>query len=60
MAVTVDECGVCLCPGVPELLDTLAARDELLLGLVTGNIENTAPIKLEAVGIAPDMYRVGG
>jgi phosphoglycolate phosphatase-like HAD superfamily hydrolase len=60
MAVTVDECGVCLCPGVPELLDALAARDELLLGLVTGNIENTAPIKLEAVGIAPNMFRVGG
>jgi phosphoglycolate phosphatase len=60
MAVTVHECGVSLCPGVPELLGALATRDELLLGLVTGNMENTAPIKLNAVGIAPDLFRVGG
>jgi phosphoglycolate phosphatase len=60
MAVTVVERRVSLCPGVPALLDALAARDDVLLGLVTGNMENTAPIKLRAAGLNPDLFRVGG
>ena len=32
----------------------------MLLGLVTGNMENTAPIKLRAAGINPGLFRVGG
>jgi phosphoglycolate phosphatase len=60
MAVTVVERQVSLCPGVLDLLNTLATRDDVLLGLVTGNLENTAPIKLDAVGIAPKLFRVGG
>jgi phosphoglycolate phosphatase-like HAD superfamily hydrolase len=34
-------------PGVRELLDVLAARDDVFLGLVTGNFEEGARIKLE-------------
>jgi phosphoglycolate phosphatase-like HAD superfamily hydrolase len=34
-------------PGVRELLDALAARDDVFLGLVTGNFEEGARIKLE-------------
>jgi phosphoglycolate phosphatase len=34
-------------PGVRELLDTLSARDDVFLGLVTGNFEEGARIKLE-------------
>jgi phosphoglycolate phosphatase-like HAD superfamily hydrolase len=49
-----------LCPGVPSLLDALAAHDDVLLGLVTGNLETTAPIKLQAVGIDAGLFRVGG
>jgi len=60
MALTVVERQVSLCPGVPALLDALAARDNVMLGLVTGNMENTAPIKLRAAGINPDLFRVGG
>jgi phosphoglycolate phosphatase-like HAD superfamily hydrolase len=60
MMVTVLERPVSVCPGVPALLDALAACDDVLLGLVTGNMENTAPIKLRAVGISPDLFRVGG
>jgi phosphoglycolate phosphatase len=38
-------------PGVPRLLEELAARDGLLLSLVTGNIEPVARMKLRAAGI---------
>jgi phosphoglycolate phosphatase-like HAD superfamily hydrolase len=60
MEVTVGERQMRLCPGVPALLDALNARDDVMLGLVTGNLENTAPIKLRAVGIDPGFFRVGG
>jgi phosphoglycolate phosphatase-like HAD superfamily hydrolase len=38
-------------PGVPELLAALAERPEVLLSLVTGNIEPVARMKLRAAGI---------
>lgn len=38
-------------PGVPELLDALAAREGVVLSLVTGNLEPVARIKLRAAGI---------
>jgi phosphoglycolate phosphatase len=38
-------------PGVRELLHVLSARSEVRLGLVTGNIESCARIKLEACGL---------
>lgn len=60
MATTVIECQVQACPGVPALLKALNARERVLLGLVTGNLENTAPIKLRAAGIDPDLFRTGG
>jgi phosphoglycolate phosphatase-like HAD superfamily hydrolase len=60
MEITVGERQVRLCPGVPELLKVLSARDDVMLGLVTGNLENTAPIKLRTVGIDPGLFRVGG
>ncbi len=34
-------------PGVPELLDALEAHDDVFLGLLTGNFESGARIKLE-------------
>jgi len=46
-------------PGVPELLDILASRSNVILGLLTGNIEPGARAKLEAVGINPARFRVG-
>jgi phosphoglycolate phosphatase len=60
MTVTVIERGVRPCPGVPTLLDALAARDDVLLGLVTGNLEHTSPVKLRAAGIDPGLFRCGG
>ncbi len=40
-----------LLPGLPALLDALAARDDLVLGLLTGNFERGAQIKLSRFGI---------
>jgi len=44
--------------GVVEILDLLEARDDVVLGLLTGNIEPGARIKLRAAGINPDRFRV--
>ena len=44
--------------GVPEILDALEARDDVVLGLLTGNIAPGARIKLTAAGIDPDRFRV--
>lgn len=45
-----------LLPGVARLLETLAAEDEFLLGVVTGNIESAAWLKLGYTGIAPYFW----
>ncbi len=47
------------CEGVEELLQELNQRDDVLLGIVTGNNHLTAPMKLEAAGIDPAQFRVG-
>jgi phosphoglycolate phosphatase-like HAD superfamily hydrolase len=48
-----------LLPGVHALLDALDARDDVMLGLLTGNIEPGASLKLRAVNIAPERFVVG-
>ena len=40
-------------PGVRALIDHLAAQATVQLALLTGNLEETAYLKLEAVGLAP-------
>ena len=44
--------------GVRELLDELEAREEVVLGLLTGNIENGARAKLGAAAIDIERFRV--
>ena len=44
-------------PGVAELLDALEARDDVLLGLLTGNLEGGARAKLAAAGVDFDRFR---
>jgi phosphoglycolate phosphatase len=46
-------------PGVRELVDALAARGDVVLGLLTGNLAAGARAKLAAAGIDPDQFRVG-
>jgi phosphoglycolate phosphatase-like HAD superfamily hydrolase len=45
-------------PGVPEVLDVLEARDDVVLGLLTGNLEAGAATKLGAAGIDIGRFRV--
>lgn len=44
--------------GVRELLDALEAQQEVVLGLLTGNIQQGANAKLTAAGIDPARFRV--
>ena len=46
-------------PGVPELLDRLEARADAVLGLLTGNLERGAALKLRSGGLDPGRFRVG-
>jgi phosphoglycolate phosphatase len=48
-----------LMPGVRDLLDALAARSDVILGLLTGNLVAGAHAKLSAAGIDPSIFRVG-
>lgn len=46
-------------PGIAPLLDALEARDDVLLGLLTGNVHAGAFAKLDAVGLAHHRFRIG-
>jgi len=48
-----------LLDGVEVLLTALEARDDVILGLLTGNVEPGARAKLRAVGLDPDRFTVG-
>lgn len=45
--------------GVSELLDHLEARDDTVIGLLTGNLWDGAQLKLRAAGLAPERFVVG-
>ncbi len=45
--------------GVRELIDAVEARDDLVVGLLTGNVEQGAQRKLRAAAIAPSRFRIG-
>lgn len=44
--------------GVGELLALLGARNDAVVGLLTGNVEQGATLKLRAAGIDPAQFRV--
>jgi phosphoglycolate phosphatase len=46
-------------PGVVALLDELQTRDDVLVGLLTGNVREGAMAKLRAVGLSPERFKVG-
>lgn len=46
------------CPGVPDLLTALEQRDDMVIGLLTGNYPETGAIKLRACGIDPDRFPI--
>ncbi|XP_021746486.1 uncharacterized protein LOC110712348 isoform X2 [Chenopodium quinoa] len=43
--------GLEVLPGVESLLQTLSSRDAIVIGLVTGNLEENAWMKMEGLGI---------
>lgn len=45
-------------PGLPGLLDAIAARSDVVLGLLTGNFVTGAQLKLESFGIL-HYFRIG-
>ncbi len=51
--------GLEICPGVADLLDKLSTREDVLMGLLTGNSGKTAGLKLEAAGISTALFRFG-
>ncbi len=53
------ERGIAACAGIDELLEVLRNREDVVLGLLTGNAHLTAPMKLEAAGIDPGQFVVG-
>jgi phosphoglycolate phosphatase len=54
-----DDARVETMPGIPELLDALERRDDVIVGLLTGNLVAGAQTKLRAVGIDFDRFKVG-
>lgn len=51
--------GIRPCPGVLELLAALRQEADVLMGLVTGNVRQVAPMKLAAAGIDPAQFPIG-
>ena len=51
--------GIVACPGIEELLTDLRNKADLLLGLLTGNSQTTAPLKLHEANIDPAQFVVG-
>lgn len=47
------------CPSAVEVVQALHQRPEVALGLVTGNVGSTAPVKLSAAGFDPAWFPVG-
>jgi phosphoglycolate phosphatase len=58
-AQTTQERQIRVCPGVQPLLARLYAHPQALLGLLTGNLATTAPIKLRAAKLDPTFFCVG-
>ena len=51
--------GIRVYPGVENLLRALAERPDTLVGLLTGNLEQGAAVKLQAAGLDTSIFRVG-
>ncbi len=51
--------GIRLMPGVVRLLERLGQERGVVIGLVTGNLERGAMLKLRAAGLDPNRFRVG-
>ena len=57
--LTGDHHGTALLPGVAALLDAVEQHDDIVLGLLTGNLVRGAEHKLRVVGVDPGRFVVG-
>jgi len=48
-----------LCPGAADLIQHMSVRTDIALGLLTGNLRETAYLKLHAAGLG-SKFKVGG
>lgn len=55
----INEYNVRICPGAPELVADLAANDEVVLGILTPDLEEIAQIKLVAAGFSLRHFDLG-
>ena len=46
-------------PGAHDVVAALRGREDVVIGIVTGNVSSTAPIKLQAAGFDPGWFPVG-
>lgn len=46
-------------PGAVALVESLRTRSDVMIGLVTGNVTQVAPIKLSAAGYDPAWFPIG-
>jgi phosphoglycolate phosphatase len=47
------------CPGALDVVHALRACNDVLIGIVTGNVSLTVPIKLRAAGFDPAWFPIG-
>lgn len=59
LAAIIAEYPVMACPGALEVLTALQANDNVVLGLVTGNMPGAVPVKLNQAGIDPAVFQLG-
>ncbi len=59
LAAIVHDFPVTACAGAPEVVSALHTHPQVVLGLVTGNMQALAPIKLRAAGFDPAVFSVG-
>lgn len=59
MSALIAEYTVYALPGALETVIHLRGRDDILLGIVTGNVSLTVPVKLRAAGFDPAWFPVG-
>lgn len=58
MSEIIDDYTVQSLPGAHEIVEKMRQREDVLLGIVTGNASLTTPIKLQAAGFDPDWFPI--
>ena len=58
MAQIIDQYNIEACPDAFALIDALNTEPRALLGILTGNLRSTAPMKLRAAGFDPAVFKV--